>query len=151
MRHFLPTLQSANLDIGSPLEQYNNNINLVVCQLLFEKNIYKFFCINLRAGPKRGRTFVLPNCGNLYSDVFPFCLFQPRRGFGPHLYTATLRPLRWLHRDRSYGLSWVAPVLGFALPLPVPLLYHGWEPLSRGLRKFFRTSQSALGLRALDS
>ena len=32
-------------------------------------------------------------CGNLYDHVLPFCLVQPLRGFGSHLYTAKVESL----------------------------------------------------------
>ena len=77
------------------------------------------------------------------------CLFQSPAGaastFEPFripvlatLYTAPSRSfgVRLVHREWSYGLSWVSPASGFAFPHPVPLLQQIVICLSRGFRNF---------------
>ena len=78
----------------------------------------KRFAPDMR-GPPRKKSLSALLCGNLYSDVFPFCLVQPLTGFGSHLYTATLRPLRWWDFvSKTYPFCVELPLRFGLLPSP---------------------------------
>ena len=74
------------------------------------------------ARPANKNEGLSPSLRYLYSDVFPLCLVQPLVGFGSHLYTATLRPLRWWDFvSKAYPFCVELP-LWFGL-LPSPCIY----------------------------